>query len=58
MCCARCTKNNKCACSVKLSVSDYKDITHVLPPNHLIKLTVDCVFSLPMFIHFLDHLRH
>ena len=25
MCCARCTKNNKCACSVKSSVSDYKD---------------------------------
>ena len=27
MCCAQCTKNNKCACSVKSSVSDYKDIT-------------------------------
>ena len=27
MCCARCTKNNKCACSVKSGVSDYKDIT-------------------------------
>ena len=27
MCCARCTKNNKCACSVKSIVSDYKDIT-------------------------------
>ena len=25
MCCARCTKKNKCACSVKSSVSDYKD---------------------------------
>ena len=25
MCCARCMKNNKCACSVKSIVSDYKD---------------------------------
>ena len=27
MWCARCTKKNKCACSVKSIVSDYKDIT-------------------------------
>ena len=29
MCCARCTKKSKCACSVKSIVSDYKGITVV-----------------------------
>ena len=27
MCCQRCTKKNKCACSVKSIVSDCKDLT-------------------------------